>query len=156
MKAGERNRIAGSLPCLLYWIYYASGSSLRFFLELGEDAEHREDGERDDQKVDDALDEVAVAQCGFRGDDAAVRRVDRLADDPLPVGHIETTDKQADKRHNHIIDQRGDNLVECAADDHADRHVNDIAFCNKFLEISRKLTHMFLRPRQNRIFLSLL
>ena len=49
------------------------------------------------------------------------------------VGKIDAA-QSADQRHDHVADERTDDRSECAADDHADGEIDDVAFKRKFPE----------------------
>src|SRR5262245_51404457 len=51
----------------------------------------------------------------------------------LDVGEIHSAQQQADRRHDHILDQRAYDGAEGAADDDADGHVHHIALEGELL-----------------------
>ena len=50
------------------------------------------------------------------------------------VGEIHPAQRQADRRHDDVLDQRIDDAGEGRADDHTDRQVHHIAAHGEFLE----------------------
>ena len=60
----------------------------------------------------------------------------------LQAGQVYTTGQQADCRHQHIINQRGDDFAESTTDDNTDSHVHHVALHGKLLKLFNK-THNF-------------
>src|SRR5687767_1648904 len=89
-----------------------------------------EDDEGDDDEGDDVVDELAV------GDDGHARRLGlgerdgqplRLVEHVEVAGEVYAPGEEADDRHQHPLDERGDDSGEGRADDDADREVYDAA-----------------------------
>lgn len=101
-------------------------------LGLDGDAQHDEDAERDDEEVDDGLDErTAVHDDRF----AVFGRLAQRPDDFRKVGLAQ---RKRDQRRNDVRHKRGNDFAERAADDDADGHVDDVAFGDERLEILGK------------------
>ncbi len=60
---------------------------------------------------------------------------------PLPCGEVDAAGQHGDERHDDIIDERGRDLAERAADDDADGHIEHVAAHGKGLELFKKLLH---------------
>ena len=106
-------------------------------------AQQQEQDKGHDQEIDDGIDEQAVIDGdglgglgGGQGLDAGV-----ALQHHEEIGEIHAAQRQADRRHHHVIDQRGDDAGEGRADDHTDRQVHDIAAHGEFLEF-RKIRDM--------------
>ena len=56
-------------------------------------------------------------------------------DDRLEVREVESADQRADRRHDEVVHQGGDDFTESAADDDTHRHVDDIALHGEVLEV---------------------
>jgi len=65
---------------------------------------------------------------------------------------IEATEQLADHRHDHVSDQRIDNLAECSADDHADSEIHHVALEGKLLELLHHSHEILLLLRKVRCF----
>ena len=90
----------------------------------------QEDHEGDDQELDDRVQEGAVTQRDFSGLGGGIGRLEH----EFQLGKIDVAQQQPDGRHDDLIDQRGDNLAERAADDHADSQIEHIAPGDKLFE----------------------
>ena len=103
-----------------------------------DELDHRKDDQCDQQEVDDALQEGAVADSTFRNI-AGSRR-----DHPLQVFKIDAADDHADHRHDDIVDQGIDNGRESRTDDNTDSQINDVAARNEYFELMKKTLGLFL------------
>ena len=92
---------------------------LLFFLavEAVDDLHHPEHDERNTQEVDDGHDQVA----------------DREHAD-VQAGEVQPADDERDERIDDIVDERGDDGRERAADNDADGQVNDVAARDEYFE----------------------
>src|SRR5580700_10326229 len=105
---------------------------MRLFQSVDE-LDGEEKHERDDQKIDDALDECAVLD-----QDVLTGGIF-----PQPEGQIrevEAADDLAQHRHENVADQGRHDLSEGSADDHADGEVDHVALHRKLFEF-RRYTH---------------
>ena len=93
-----------------------------------------ENCERDYQKIEDSLNEVAVvergvsclgSECGGRVLRGVKSRA--VAENDEHILEAAAACYQTDERHDKVGDERSDYLAERAADYNADRHVNDIS-----------------------------
>jgi len=83
---------------------------------------HRhEDRRGDDDEVEAALEKFAVGDLGG-------------ADLHRQCLEIEAADQRADAGHDHVLDQRRDDLAERGADDHADGEIDDVALDREVAE----------------------
>src|SRR5690606_32370216 len=102
------------------------GGLLRLLLEaalhLVERLDHEEHGERDDQEVDDRVEEGPVLDDRGAGSHGLGHRAVELASaqDDAQVAEVDATDDEADDRHDHLVDERRGDGAEGRADD--DRH----------------------------------
>ena len=55
----------------------------------------------------------------------------------LMSGEVDAAEHHADRRHQHVLDQRLHDGAEGAADDDADGHVDDVALDGEFFELSQ-------------------
>ena len=103
----------------------------------GVDALHEEeDAERDDEKLDDRLDEHAVVDGRRYG---RIERIDRKRH--LKVGKVHAAYQPTDGRHYYIRDDGGDNLTKGSSDNHADSHIYGVPLDGKLLEFLYKFAH---------------
>ena len=117
--------------------------------------DHQKDAEGQDRKVHALLDEIAVVPVNGLGsgfDDRFAAPADHLADrmggvcrrvaylgDVQPQGReVRIADQRADRGHDDVVHQRGDDLAERAADDNADGHVHDVALEGELAEFLEK------------------
>ena len=110
-----------------------------FDLLLGShDAFHyKEQADGDDQEIDNRLNKGAVVQHKRRF--AVFERNGQ-------IGKIHAACEQTDQRADDAFYQRGNDLTESAADDHAYSHIDDIALECEFFEISHKFFHNLYSP----------
>ena len=92
-----------------------------------------ENCERDYQKIEDSLNEVAIVERGLsclgsEGGSCVLRGVKSraVAENDEHILEAAAACYQTDERHDEVGDERSDYLAERAADYNADRHVNDI------------------------------
>jgi len=111
-------------------------SGRRFFLETVHLLDQHEDREGHDGEIQDGVDEHPV----FEGD--RLGGLGFLPEGDGQIGKIDIAHDQADGRHDDVLDQGADNLAEGAADDDADRHVNNVAAHGKLFEFLEYL-HVF-------------
>ena len=106
--------------------------------EFHDHAQSHEYAEGDDQEVDYVLDEHAVVHGHFL--DLGEVSVGRTSggDHVFEVGETVSAGDYGDHGHDDIIDKRADDFAECAAHDHTDCHVNDVAFHGKLLEVGNE------------------
>lgn len=106
---------------------------------LGEALRHaddEEDGDGDDQKVDDGVEEVAVIDgngtglLGFRQ-----RGIMRSGQADEEVGKIDSAEEFADRGHDDVRHQGGDDFAESTANDDSDGQIEDVTAHNEGLEI---------------------
>ena len=109
-------------------------------MHLVDGLDHAEHGERDDDEVEDDGDQVAVVDGDLGCDDFAALH-DGLLEHPFPRGKVDAAGQHGDERHDDIIDERGRDLAERAADDDADGHIEHVAAHGKGLELFKKLLH---------------
>ena len=107
-------------------------SRLFLLAEVVDHLDEEEDAQCHQQEVNDILNEGAVCEHS---------RVLALAQNDLQRGEIDTAGNQRQQRHEQVVDNRGDDAAECAADHNADSHVNDIALECKLLEFLDELLH---------------
>src|SRR5580698_9350239 len=100
---------------------------MRLFQSVDE-LDGEEQHERDDEKIDDALDECAVL-------DQDVLAGGIFSQPEGQVREVEAADDLAEYRHENIADQGGHDLPEGGADDHADGEVDDVALHRKLFEL---------------------
>ena len=115
--------------------------------------DHQKDAEGQDSEIHALLDECAVIPpdrfrrntlrrtrpdcvghyvCRFRGE------VAHLADVEPQRREVRIADQRADRGHDDVVHQRGDDLAERAADDNADGHVHDVALEGELAEFLEK------------------
>ena len=136
-----------------------SGRSLGLFPhEAVHELDHEEDAEGEDDEIHALLDEGAVVPVdGFRGRglqdvgtaDESLDGVHGSGGDVADLRDIEAelrevgvSDQRADRGHEDVVHERGDDLSERTSDDYADGHVHDIAFHGEFLEFLEE-SHIF-------------
>src|SRR5690606_8642655 len=61
-----------------------------------------------------------------------------LAQHDDQIGEIHPADDDAQRRHDHVLDEGGHDLAEGGADDDADGHVHDIAANREGLELAHE------------------
>ena len=99
--------------------------------------DEQEDAQRDQDKVDQGLQEVAV------GEDRAVLHVAEL---DAQAGKVDPAGEQREQRHEQVVDHAGDDFAERAGDHHADGHVDDVALEGEVAKFLEQLFHeRFLR-----------
>ena len=119
---------------------FRGGSGLFLLaVQLVDALEHQEDTEGDDEEVDDVLNETTVGEyrcsgflCGSQRGVVSIAKIDEQ------IGKVDAASSQADDRHEHVVDQRGDNLSKRAADDDTDSHVHYVALHGKLFEFTDK------------------
>ena len=150
LKLGRAVRAAG---CIVRDFALAEGANARHLLRrfrfrllgLVDRLHHQEHAERNQDEVDDVLDERAVID----GSNASsVRFLDGLERHTLNAlqrdeqsAEVHAARKQAQDRHKDVVDKRRCDRAKRAADDNADRHVYDISPHRKCLELLKKLFH---------------
>ena len=107
--------------------------------------DHQEDHEREDQKADDRREEIAEAQIIL--DDLAGVGVDLVPEQrrqrDLPARKVDAAGEDRDDRHNDVVREGGDQILEHTADDDADGHVEHTALDRKFLKFLQELASFF-------------
>ena len=98
--------------------------------------DEQKDREGDDQKIQNIVKEDAVIQRRRarrfgRGNTRIVfaRKVNEQ------IREIDSAQRQSDRRHQDVLDERGDNLAERGADHHAHGQVDNVASHDKFFEL---------------------
>src|SRR5215467_4822688 len=100
--------------------------------------DQEEDGERDDDEIDHRVQEHAVVQRGRSGGLRGSERRERLpgqADEE--VLEVHAAEEPPDRRHDDVVDERGDDRAERGAHDHTDRQVDDVAPHDERLEFAQ-------------------
>src|SRR5215470_15881419 len=100
--------------------------------------DQEEDGERDDDEIDHRVQEHAVVQRGRSGGLRGSERRERLpgqADEE--VLEVHATEEPPDRRHDDVVDERGDDRPERGAHDHTDRQVDDVTPHDERLELAQ-------------------
>ncbi len=100
------------------------------------DLDELEEDEGDDQEIDEDGDEAAIGEDGallLGGGERRRRDVLRQAEEV--VVEIEAAGDGADDGHDDVVDERGDDLAEGGADDHADRQVEGVALERERLKL---------------------
>jgi len=54
----------------------------------------------------------------------------------IQIAEIDATHQCANRRHDDIVDERGDDFTECGADDDADGEIDDVSAGDKLTEFS--------------------
>src|SRR5260221_8012517 len=104
---------------------------------LVDNLNQKEDYQRDDQKVDNVVDERAV---GYHGHGLGLCVGERNRHALRFVEHVEQTRKvdlaeqQSDGRHDDAVHKRGHDLAKGDADDYGYRQVNDVCAGNELFE----------------------
>ena len=99
----------------------------------------QEDDKSHDDEVDDGGEEGSVIEGGGTGFFCLCQRVIVAAiKRNKPVVEINSAGDLGDERHDDIIDQGGDDLLEGASDNDTDRHVDDISSHQKGLKLRNK------------------
>ena len=114
------------------------GRRFLFFLEAIYLLDEHEDREGHDGEIQDGVDEHPV----FEGD--RLGGLGFIPEGDGQIGKIDIPHDQPNRRHDDVLDQGADNLAEGAADDDADRHVNNVATHGKLFEFIKYL-HFFPR-----------
>ena len=110
-------------------------------MELVDGLDYQEDDERHQNKVEDGGQERTQPQ-RHRGGDHLAGLVQHLwLQHDVQLTQIDAADEQPDQGHEHVVDQRGGDLAEGGADDHADGHVHHVAAHGKLFEFVEKLLH---------------
>lgn len=122
---GRRGIFFGSL--LVGFVFFGL-----FLLEMIDETDKEEDGESDDEKVDNVLNEVAV------GDAGVVVATENVGDGKDERGEVGTTEKNADKRHENVGDERRDDFAESATNDDTDGEIYDATAIDKGFEFLKK------------------
>ena len=91
------------------------------------------DTESNDDEVDNSLDPGAPVHCNF-GLDHLLAVHHGFLDNEFIVGEVHAAGSHTDQRHDNIVNERRNDFAESGTDDHADCHVDHIAFDSKFLE----------------------
>lgn len=122
------------------WGFFHGGL---FSVQPGNCLDCHEDGEGNNQKLHDGLDEVAVGKdgcsgilSGLQGSVAAAVQGDKEIDKADFAG------EQGDQRHDDVVDQGGDNVVEGGGDHYADSHVDHIPTHDKGFEFFCEFLHL--------------
>src|SRR5690606_9259173 len=87
-----------------------------------------EDGGCYNQEVDDVLNEKPVVQCYGR------RFTHCIFEQHLVLGEVHAPQQYSDRRHQDVVNKRGDNLAEGGADHYTDGEIHHIASHGKFFE----------------------
>lgn len=112
-----------------------SGGGRFVFLEHVDRFDHQEDSPRDDDELDQDGDEIAVVQGrrggGLRGSQVGIARAIE-ADKQL--AEIDFAEDEAERRHDDVVDDGGDDFPESRTDDHTDGEINGVAFGDEGFE----------------------
>ena len=114
------------------------GGLFLLLLEGVDGLEPHEDGEGDDQKIDDGLDELAVGD--DHGRDVTFGGLQGHGE----IAEVHSPQDQTNWRHDHVTHEGGDYLAEGGTNDDTDRHVDDVAPGCKGLELLNQ-THVSLQ-----------
>ena len=118
--------VAGAGSSTFSWMSFDFAVAMELYDE--------ENCERDYQKIENSLNEVAVVErgvsclcreCGSRVLCGVKSRA--VAENDEHILEAAAACYQTDERHDEVGDERSDYLAERAADHNADRHVNDIS-----------------------------
>jgi len=130
-----------------------SGGLFSSLLGLVDRFDEEEDAQSDEEEINDGLDESAVIQGGAAGFHSLLDGGEAFSSDTVGVlddgehaGNAAGTGDQADERHDHISDQRGNDLAEGTADDNADGHIQHVALHSKLFEFLNELFHRTYTP----------
>src|SRR5690606_38504606 len=93
-----------------------------------------ENTERNDEEFNDHVDEITI----HNGDFGDLVGFICWLDDIFQFSEIDTSGEVTDGRHNHIIDQGGNDFAEGPADDHTDSKVYHATTHGEFLELFHK------------------
>ena len=97
-------------------------------------ADNEKNGKSDDQKIDDGVDEIAVIERRRAGGLGGGEGVERLvAEVDKEIGEINAAKDAAERRHQHIVDERGNYFPESGADNHADSQVQNVTLASRIL-----------------------
>ena len=115
-------------------------SGLGRFLELVDLLDHDKNDERDDQKINDIVEEQAVIQSRRSGFLRLGQGRKRLSGHiQIKIAEIHFAEQKPDRRHDNITDHGGHDLSERAADDHTDRHIDHITAHDELFEFVHEL-----------------
>ena len=99
--------------------------------------DEEEDGQRHNQKADDVVDELAVGDdrnaSGF-GIRQGHRNTFRSVEHQEQTGEVRSPEQQADRRHDHAFDERGDDTSEGSSQDDANSQIQHVAAGNEIPE----------------------
>ena len=112
--------------------------------EGGDDFDQRKDTGTDDEKFDDGIDEIAVADdcCRIslgRRDGGVVLSIEGNKE----VVELDALHDHANRRHDDVIDQCCDNFAEGGTDDHANGKIDNITPADESLEFGEDLGGFF-------------
>ena len=88
--------------------------------------DRQENHERDDGEVDDGLDEYSVIEQNGRHGFLAICTNGSRPQHGGKAFEISATEEDRNRRHDHVIDQRGHYFPEGSTDDHTDRQVDEL------------------------------
>ena len=79
------------------------------------------------------------------GNEFSIIQCDIICDIPRKLVKVHTA-KQTRNRIDNVIDKRGDNACERAADDDTNSHIHHISLADKLLKFFKKLLHYLNTP----------
>src|SRR5438309_297139 len=83
-----------------------------------DNAQQQENRECDDQKIHDGIQKQAIVQCRCTVSFCISNRwIRRLAEINKQVGKIYVAERAADRGHDDVVHERGNDFTECRADD---------------------------------------
>lgn len=121
----------GTLPGFFYRGFRCRGGGIDGTQAVDEFDKH-EDAQGNDEEVDDRLNEIANGKhrCIFTFAQGNGQRTE-----------INAAGQRGDDGRKQVIDKAGDDAGKCAADNHTNGHVDDIALEGKVLEFLDELVH---------------
>src|SRR5881394_3510345 len=122
------------------WTFLRDGGRRRTFRKLVKLLDHNKDYKGDDYEIDEALEEAPIGQDRGLGCNGLLDTVIvYVVEGNEKLLQIHFARNQADQRHDHIANQRRNNLPEGCADHHTDGQIDHIPAHREFLEFLQEI-----------------